>query len=87
MATERRPEWWDWDLELSPHLLIRSGQRHFDEFDLRTMIEEAVSMEPGSLPDRWRIDTKWRRRPWSIVVDVDEYRKRVTVVTAFPVES
>ena len=87
MATEQRPKWWDWDLEISPHLLIRSEQRHFDEVDLRTMIEDAVSMEPELLPDRWRIETKWRRRAWRIVVDVDDHRKRVRVVTAFPVQS
>jgi hypothetical protein len=29
------PEWWDWELELTPHLLKRLVDRGFTEVDLR----------------------------------------------------
>ncbi len=35
------PEWWDWELELSPHLLKRMEDRQFNEVDLRTMLHRA----------------------------------------------
>jgi len=34
------PEWWDWELELSPHLLKRMLDRGFTESDLRRMLEQ-----------------------------------------------
>jgi hypothetical protein len=33
------PEWWTWELELSPHLLRRMLDRGFSEVDLRIMME------------------------------------------------
>jgi len=33
------PEWWDWELDLSPHLLERMVDRGFSEVDLRRMME------------------------------------------------
>jgi hypothetical protein len=35
------PEWWEWELELTPHLLKRMVDRQFDEVDLRTMLADA----------------------------------------------
>jgi hypothetical protein len=32
------PDWWDWELELSPHLLKRMTDRRFTEIDLRRML-------------------------------------------------
>jgi hypothetical protein len=34
------PGWWDWELELSPHLLKRMTDRRFTEIDLRRMLNE-----------------------------------------------
>jgi hypothetical protein len=31
------PEWWSWDLELTPHLMKRMVDRQFNEVDLRLM--------------------------------------------------
>ena len=35
------PDWWEWELELSPHLEKRMVDRDFTELDLRTMLENA----------------------------------------------
>ncbi len=39
MEHPRWPEWWDWELELSPHLLKRMADRGFSELDLRAMLD------------------------------------------------
>lgn len=43
----KKPHWWAWDLELSPHLLKRMIDRGFTEVDLRRMIEDAFEVVPA----------------------------------------
>ncbi|MGH8474366.1 MAG: hypothetical protein ACRER2_01100 [Methylococcales bacterium] len=35
------PEWWDWEIELTPHLLKRMEDRNFNEVDLREMLQRS----------------------------------------------
>ena len=35
------PDWWEWELELTPHLEKRMEDREFTEVDLRAMLEQA----------------------------------------------
>ena len=35
------PDWWEWELELTPHLEKRMEDREFTEVDLRAMLERA----------------------------------------------
>jgi hypothetical protein len=55
MPRKRWPTWWDWELELSPHVLKRMVDRGFSEVELRAMLEEASKwrrdVAPGSLGD------------------------------------
>ena len=51
------PEWWDWELELSPHLLKRMIDRRFTEVDLRRMLEHARGYAPDLVEGRWVIST------------------------------
>lgn len=32
------PIWWDWELEISPHVEKRMEERNFTEIDLRDMM-------------------------------------------------
>lgn len=32
------PDWWEWELELSPNLEKRMGERDFTKIDLREML-------------------------------------------------
>jgi len=41
LKQRRWPEWWDWELELIPHLLKRREDRRFSEVDLRSMLSRA----------------------------------------------
>lgn len=55
MSRRRWPEWWNWELELSPHLLKRMVDRRFTEVDLRRMLQVATRLrwdiEPGLVID------------------------------------
>jgi hypothetical protein len=35
----KRPDWWEWELELSSHVLKRIRDRAISEIDLRQMME------------------------------------------------
>ena len=81
------PGWWDWDLELSPHLLKRMEDRRFTEVGLRHMIDRASGCRPDAAPGRWVVETRHRRRAWRVIVEPDEGLRVVVVITAFPVEA
>ena len=78
------PAWGDWELELSSHLLKRMVQRDFNEVDLRQMFQNASEYLSDVEEGRWIIRSKYRRRPWKIIVEPDFEREVLVVVTAFP---
>ena len=42
MGTSREwPDWWDWELEFTPHLIKRMIDRQFNEVELRAMLADA----------------------------------------------
>jgi hypothetical protein len=81
------PEWWDWELELSPHLLKRMVDRGFSETDLRAMIESATGFLEDVEPGRWIVATDHDSRPWQVIVEPDSHDQLLVVITAFPIET
>ena len=81
----RWPAWWDWELELTPHVLKRMVDRGFTEVDLRQMLEDASSFRPDVEEGRWVIVSRQRRRSWEIMVEPDEAEQGLVVITAYPV--
>lgn len=79
------PEWWDWELELSPHLLKRMSDRDFNEADLRTMLEDATALLPNIEPGRWTAATRHDGRTWEVILEPVFDEQIVVVVTAYPV--
>jgi hypothetical protein len=79
------PEWWDWEIELSPHLLKRMVDRRFTEVDLRRMLERAAGYREDIVEGRWAIETRHARRAWEVIVEPDSDRRLLVVVTAYPV--
>ena len=57
MTRLRWPEWWEWELELSPHLLKRMVDRDFTEVHLRGMLGKAYEYRPDIVEGRWAIET------------------------------
>jgi uncharacterized protein DUF4258 len=78
------PPWWDWELELSPHLLKRMVDRQFSEVDLRRMLEYAAGMREDVVEGRWIIETRHASRPWEVIVEPDFDTRTTVVVTAYP---
>jgi hypothetical protein len=79
------PKWWDWELELSPHLLKRMVDRRFTEVELRQMFEKATGYREDIVDGRWVIETKHNRRAWEVIVEPDDDFKVQVAVTAYPV--
>ena len=80
------PEWWDWELELSPHVLKRMVDRSFTEVDLRKMLERANGYHQDAIEGRWVIETTHDRHSWEVIVEPDTTAKSLVVVTAYPVQ-
>jgi hypothetical protein len=78
------PDWWSWDLELSPHLLKRMIDRDFNEADLRLMLEEASGYYENHEPNRYVAVTLLGGSPWEVVVEPDPTEHVLVVVTAYP---
>ena len=85
MSPGEWPEWWDWELELSSHLLKRMEDRRFTEIDLRRMLARASSFRADVVEGRWVIKTRHRRKAWEAIVEPDSERPLLVVVTAYPV--
>jgi ribosomal protein L34 len=79
------PEWWNWELELTPHLFKRMEDRDFNEVDLRRMLEHALRYRPDAVDGRWVINARHDRRRWEIIVEPDECEQLLIVVTAYPI--
>ena len=78
------PAWWEWELDLSPHLLKRMVDREFTEVDLRRMLEHATDLREDIVEGRWLVQTRYLRHPWEVVVEPDLDRQLLVVITAYP---
>ena len=84
MSRREWPEWWHWELELSPHLVKRMEDRRFTEIDLRRMLERASLYRKDVVEGRWVIETRHRGKPWEVIVEPDLRERLLVVVTAYP---
>lgn len=50
------------------------------------MLEYATSYKSDILEGRFVIDAKHRGAPWEVIVEPDEVRRLLVVITAYPVE-
>ncbi len=79
------PAWWEWELELTPHVLERMIDRELSELDLRQMFEDAAGVRSDFEEGRWVITSNHRGQTWEIVVEPDEGEHALVVITAYPV--
>jgi len=80
-----KPKWWNWDLELSPHLMRRMSDRGFNEVDLRVMMDEMRGLREDVESGRWVVETVHDSEPWEVVVEPDPVDRIVVVVTTYKV--
>lgn len=79
------PEWWSWELELTPHLLKRMIDRGFNEVDLRLMLDAATGYHDDRVEGRFVVETRHCGRDWHVIVEPADDEQVLIVVTAFPV--
>ena len=79
------PEWWEWELEITPHLERRMLDRRFDELELRAMLQRATGYHPVEEAGRFAIVTMRRRRARRIIVEPDDAERVLVVITAYEV--
>jgi hypothetical protein len=82
----RWPEWWSWEIELSPHLLKRMADRRFNEADLRAMLADASGYREDIEESRWLIHTRHGGQAWEIIAEPIVDENVLVIVTAYPVE-
>jgi hypothetical protein len=58
--------------------------RGFNEMDLRRMLEHANGYSPDAMVGRFIIEARHAGQLWAIVVEPDEERQLLVVVTAYP---
>jgi hypothetical protein len=84
IASPRKwPEWWDWELELTPHVLKRMLDRQFNEVDLRSMLSSASGYAAQS-EGRFVVFTRHDGREWHVIVEPDVIDRVLVVITAYP---
>jgi len=79
------PEWWLWELEMTPHVLKRMVDRQFNEVDLRLMLERAVAYHEEDPSGRFVVETRHGGRVWAVIVEPSREDRVLVVVTAFPI--
>jgi hypothetical protein len=77
------PDWWEWELEVSPHILKRMIDRAFSETDLRLMLEQATGLRPDHVPGRWVVEATLDDARWEVIVEPDEVSEILIAVTAY----
>ena len=70
---------------MSAHLLKRMEDRAFNEVDLRRMLELAAGHRADTLEGRFVIEARHAGTPWEVIVEPDELRQLLVVITAYPV--
>jgi hypothetical protein len=80
------PDWWDWELELTPHLLKRMQDRGFSETDLRRMLEDAIVLREDVEPGRWLVETLHHTAHWEVILEPDPVDELLLVITAYAID-
>ena len=83
MPLKNPPSWWDFELELSPHVEDRMIDRGFSETDPRVMVDDAKGLRPAGTTGRWIVETSHFDDAWDVVVEPDERDRVIVVITAY----
>lgn len=84
---ESWPDWWRWEIELTPHVEKRMEERGFTEIDLRAMLQRARSHRPNHVEGRHVIETTDSDSRWEVIVEPDAEDRLLVVITAYAIES
>ena len=62
------------------------GRSRFDEIELRRMLEHAGGHRPDILEGRFVIELRHVGVSWEVIVEADEWRQLLVVITAYSVD-
>ena len=63
----------------------RMKERDCTEIEVRRMMEHATNYYRSKEEGRWVIETRFRRKPWEVVVEPNAEKERLDVVTVYEV--
>jgi hypothetical protein len=86
METPGWPDWWDWNFEISGYAAKRMRQRDVYEAEVRAMLVDATAIKPAKDPGGRVVTTSKDESEWKIVLEPDESRSIIEVVTVYKVE-
>ena len=79
------PDWWGWELEITPHVEKRMAQRNFTEIDLREMLDRARGYRPDGFEERFVVETRHHQEGWEVIIEPDFEEELLVIVTAYPI--
>ena len=79
------PDWWNWELEITPHVEKRMEQRDFTEIALREMLNRARGLWPDEYHGRFVVESRYHQEGWEVIVEPDFEEELLVIVTAYPV--
>lgn len=80
------PPWWEWELEMTSHLLKRMVDRGFNEVKLREMLHNPEALREDIESGRYVVQTRLRHVAWEVIVEPDAENQLLVVITAYPAE-
>jgi Domain of unknown function (DUF4258) len=78
-----RPEWWEWEIEITPHAEKRMVQRNFTEIDLRKMLDSTYEIQQDMVGGRWVVKTQYHDANWEVIVEPDYEELVQVIITAY----
>ncbi len=85
MPLVQQPYWWDWELELTPHVEKRMEERGLTEVELRALLQDADLLLPDVVEGRWAATGRRSSESWEIILEPDVQDHVVVVVTVYRV--
>lgn len=87
MAKRAWPPWWAWELKFDRHVFGRMVRRHFNEVDLRVMLEDATGFRRDVEEGRWLVEVRHYGCRWEVVIEPEFDTQLLWVITAYEARS
>ena len=80
MAKMNWPDWWKWELEITPHVEKRMELRDFTKIALGEMFDSARGYRKDEYEGRFVVESQYQQKGWEVIVEPD-----LVIVTAYPI--
>ena len=80
------PEWWSWELELTPHLLQADGRSPLQRGGPPPHARRRHGFHENHEEGRFVVETTHDGRRWVVIVEPSPSDEALIVVTAYPLD-